>query len=105
MRLRGIRLTAGGGTSVGGPFSLTGTIGQADAGVVSADNFVLSGGFWAGSFGCIVNLTDLSIVAEHWMDAGPSVFDLDGIDGIKMGDFAELSYWWYDACPADWPLK
>lgn len=38
----------GGGASTGGIYSLGGTIGQHDAGVVSGGNFVLSGGFWLG---------------------------------------------------------
>ena len=24
---------------------------------------------------------------------------------VDIADFAALSYWWYDQCPADWPLK
>lgn len=39
----------GGGTSTGGVFELTGTIGQPDAGVVmSGGGFEVRGGFWAG---------------------------------------------------------
>ena len=39
----------GGGTSVGGEFSLTGTIGQHDASRQSSagDEYLLAGGFWA----------------------------------------------------------
>ena len=39
----------GGGTSVGGEFSLSGTIGQPDAvsQVLSGGEFLLAGGFWA----------------------------------------------------------
>ena len=42
----------GGGTSTGGDFSLTGTIGQHDASVQPSQggNFVLAGGFWANAF-------------------------------------------------------
>lgn len=36
----------GGGTSTGGVYSVTGTIGQPDAGAMSGDNFTLVGGFW-----------------------------------------------------------
>lgn len=36
----------GGGTSEGGPFRLSGTIGQADAGQVSGGTYQLTGGFW-----------------------------------------------------------
>jgi hypothetical protein len=41
----------GGGRSLGGDFSLQGTIGQADASTeVSGGNFSLKGGFWPSSF-------------------------------------------------------
>ncbi len=38
----------GGGTSTGGTFSLTGTIGQPDAQRSEGGQFVLHGGFWGG---------------------------------------------------------
>jgi hypothetical protein len=36
----------GGGTSTGGVYCVTGTIGQPDAGKMSGGNFTLDGGFW-----------------------------------------------------------
>jgi hypothetical protein len=36
----------GGGTSTGGVYSLSGTIGQPDAGAMSGGNYTLVGGFW-----------------------------------------------------------
>src|SRR5436309_10766626 len=36
----------GGGTSAGGVFSVSGTIGQPDAGKMSGGNFTIDGGFW-----------------------------------------------------------
>lgn len=39
-------LDGGGGTSSGGAFGLSGTIGQADAEEMSGGAFVLRGGFW-----------------------------------------------------------
>ncbi len=39
-------LDGGGGTSTGGVYSVTGTIGQPDAGTMSGGNFTLVGGFW-----------------------------------------------------------
>jgi hypothetical protein len=36
----------GGGTSTGGVYTLTGTIGQPDAGTLSGGNYTLQGGFW-----------------------------------------------------------
>ena len=41
-------IDGGGGTSAGGVFSLSGTIGQPDAGTLTGDNFTLEGGFWSG---------------------------------------------------------
>jgi len=52
-------IDAGGQSSAAGPYTLTATTGQPDARVISASQYVLSGGFWPGSFGCVVNLTDL----------------------------------------------
>jgi len=40
-------IAGGGGTSTGGVFTVTGTIGQADGGHMSGGNFSLDGGFWA----------------------------------------------------------
>jgi len=41
-------IDGGGGTSVGGPFTLSGTIGQPDAGpTMQSGTFTLTGGFWA----------------------------------------------------------
>ncbi len=39
-------IDGGGGTSTGGVYSVSGTIGQPDAGVMSGGNFTLVGGFW-----------------------------------------------------------
>jgi hypothetical protein len=42
-------IEGGGGTSIGGDFTLAGTVGQADArGPMTGGNFSLTGGFWAG---------------------------------------------------------
>ena len=39
-------IDGGGGTSTGGVFSVSGTIGQPDAGAMSGGNYTLEGGFW-----------------------------------------------------------
>ncbi|MBL0869829.1 MAG: hypothetical protein IBJ18_04555 [Phycisphaerales bacterium] len=41
-------IDGGGGTSTGGTFVLSGTIGQPDAGTLSGGTFTLRGGFWPG---------------------------------------------------------
>jgi hypothetical protein len=39
-------IDGGGGTSTGGVYSVSGTIGQPDAGHMTGGNFTLDGGFW-----------------------------------------------------------
>jgi hypothetical protein len=39
-------IDGGGGTSTGGVYSVSGTIGQPDAGTMSGGNYTLEGGFW-----------------------------------------------------------
>ena len=99
-------IDGGGGTSTGGPYVLSGTVGQADAGRSSGGDYVLGGGFWPGSGGCVVNLVDLAIFLDQWLLAEPELAaDFDGSGTVDINDFAELSYFWFDYCPGDWPLK
>lgn len=39
----------GGGTSRGGVYTLTGTVGQPDAKVMTSNGYTLVGGFWSGA--------------------------------------------------------
>jgi len=39
-------IDGGGGTSTGGVYAVSGTIGQPDAGTMSGGNYTLDGGFW-----------------------------------------------------------
>lgn len=41
------KIAGGGGTSTGGVYTVSGTIGQADAGAMSGGNYSLTGGYWA----------------------------------------------------------
>ena len=43
-------IDGGGGTSSGGAYSLSGTIGQPDAGTLAGGSYLLAGGFWGGAF-------------------------------------------------------
>jgi hypothetical protein len=40
-------IDGGGGTSTGGVYQISGTIGQPDAGVMSGGNYTVTGGFWS----------------------------------------------------------
>ncbi len=41
-------IDGGGGASSGGGYSISGTLGQPDAGTMSEGSFTLAGGFWSG---------------------------------------------------------
>ena len=41
-------IDGGGGTSTGGVYSVSGTLGQPDAGVAGGGGYSLAGGFWSG---------------------------------------------------------
>ena len=43
-------IASGGGTSSGGSFTISGTIGQADAGLSAGGAFAVEGGFWGGAY-------------------------------------------------------
>jgi hypothetical protein len=52
-------IAAGGGSSTSGDYSLAGTIGQSDTGMLSGGGYMLNGGFWSGFSGnyrCICRL-------------------------------------------------
>jgi len=82
-------LDGGGGASSGGSFTLTGTIGQPDAGTLSGGNYTLQGGFWAGIVGpatgeaptLFVQLIGNSIIIS-WSPA-TSGFTLEQTDSLS----------------------
>jgi len=79
-------IDGGGGTSAGGNFELSGTIGQPDAGMMSGGNFELRGGFWAGGGGPTL-LCIGDIVSSATFQPPP-----DGVvDGADLG--ALLGEW------------
>ena len=85
-------IDGGGGTSTGGVFSVTGTIGQADAGRMSGGNFTLEGGFWAivaavqtpGAPALRVVRTTTNTVVIAWPDPSTG-FSLQENSGVNNG--------------------
>jgi hypothetical protein len=67
-------INGGGGTSSGGPYSVTGTIGQPDAGIMSGGSYTLVGGFWGiisalptpGAPRLTISLTPTNAVVISW---------------------------------------
>jgi hypothetical protein len=61
----------GGGVSVGGPFSVYGTIGQSDIGQGGGGQFAISGGFWPGFSGAGTLSFKATYVVTTTDDSGP----------------------------------
>jgi hypothetical protein len=99
-------IDGGGGTSSGGPYVLTGTIGQQDADWASGGSYELLGGFWPGGPLCIVEFDDFARLAELWLQTGSGLDgDLDGDNDVDFDDLKEFTGYWLGCCPADWQLK
>ncbi len=101
-----------GGISSGGPYQLTGTIGQPDAAFLGNDQYELLAGFRVGGPRCIVNLEHLAQFAAHWLD-GPcnqannwcGGADLDHLNDVDIVDLTLLANEWLNICPAGWLLQ
>ncbi len=73
-------IDGGGGTSTNAQYSLTGTIGQPDAGATSGGNYTLQGGFWgvvaavqtAEAPWLTVIRTSTNTVAVSWPNTDPN---------------------------------
>ena len=103
-------IDGGGGTSSGGDFELSGTIGQHDAGeTMTGGDFALTGGFWAGTgsvpalpcpwdldMNGTVNTGDLLALFAQWGTDGPA--DFDGSGTVNTNDLLILFANW-GPCP------
>jgi len=99
-------IDGGGGTSTGGPYVLTGTIGQPDADYSSGGKYELLGGFWPGGPVCIVEFDDFAKFAERWFLSGSGLpADLDNDNDVDFEDLSRLSDYWLSGCPYNWALK
>ena len=104
--IRRSSIDGGSGVSSGGQYTLNGIVGQPEAGVMEGGDFTLGGGFWAGTFGCIVNIDDLAIFSEQWLSNDTDLTADLYIDGkVDLLDYSILASYWLCYCPADWPLK
>jgi hypothetical protein len=77
-------IDGGGGTSTGGTFAVSGTIGQPDAGTLTGGTFEVRGGFWTG--------------ASSGTPSCPA--DFNGDDFVDFFDYADYVTCFEDAiCP------
>jgi hypothetical protein len=96
----------GGGTSSNGQYSLTGTIGQPDAGYSEGGSYELLGGFWPGGPLCFVDFEHFARFAELWLYEGSGLpADLDNDEDVDINDLKEFIDYWLLCCPYNWPLK
>jgi hypothetical protein len=99
-------IDGGGGTSSGGQYSITGTIGQPDASHSEGGNYQISGGFWPGGPLCFVDFPDFARFAQYWWLAGPPLpADLSGNGAVDFTDLGLFLYEWLCPCPYNWPLR
>jgi hypothetical protein len=101
-------IDSGGGRSNGGPYTLTGTIGQPDAAYSAGGGYELLGGFWPGGPLCFVDFEHYARFAELWLMTGtdlPADLYDDGFDKVDYLDLKVFVEQWLCYCPADWPLK
>ena len=102
----------GGKTCSGGPYKLTATIGQPDAGYHYGAPYELLGGFRVGGPLCIVTLEHFATFASHWLE-GPcdesndwcDGADLNFLNGVTLDDLTILTDYWLDNCPFGWTLE
>jgi len=101
-------IDGGGGRSSGGPYTLTGTIGQPDAAWSSGGQYELLGGFWPGGPLCFVDFESFARFAELWLVTGgdlPADLYKDEENIINMLDLKVFVDYWLCYCPPGWPLK
>ena len=99
-------IDGGGGTSSGGQYIVSGTIGQHDAAYSEGEQYELLGGFWPGEPSCFVDFEDFARFAQYWLETGTGLpadlYEDNIVDELDLNAF--VNYWlWY--CPYDWPLK
>ena len=99
-------IDGGGGTSTGGQYTLTGTIGQPDAAWSIGGTYELLGGFQPGGPLCVVGFDDFARFAEGWLETGVGLAgDLDADNDVDLDDLRWFVDAWLSYCPAGWQLK
>ena len=104
-------IDSGGGTSSGGTFEISGTIGQPDAGVtLTGGTIEMRGGFWSGGTipaplcpadingDTIVNVSDLLAVIANWNATGSNPADVNGDSIVNVSDLLGVIGAW-GLCP------
>ena len=101
-------IDSGGGTSSGGNYAVTGTIGQHDAAYSYSDDYELLGGFWPGEPTCFVDFEHFARFAQYWLETGddlPADLYEDEYNIVDLLDLKVFVDEWLGYCPLDWTLK
>ena len=101
-------IDGGGGTSSGGSYVLSGTIGQPDAAYSAGGQYELLGGFWPGGPLCFVDFHHFARFADYWLETGiglPADLYEDEYDIVDYFDLDVFVDEWLNYCPYDWPLR
>ena len=88
----------GGGTSTGGVYSVSGTIGQPDAGAMSGGNYMLAGGFWGliaavqtpGAPLLTILRTTTNTVAVSWPSPSTGFLLQQNTDGVASVNWSNV---------------
>jgi hypothetical protein len=92
-------IDGGGGTSTGGVYSLSGTIGQPDAGTLSGGNYSLIGGFW-GAVIPVQQVGSPTLFIENLFNGSVRVTWVPNTPGFVLqeaGSLAPTPIGWVDA--------
>jgi hypothetical protein len=95
-------ISAGGGESSGGNYSLVGTIGQPDAGGLSGGNFSLEGGFLPGIV--VPSSTGAPTLVIQASQNGPSISWSPASPGFALEEAISLATPSWNAAPAGNPV-
>ncbi len=100
-------IDGGGGVSTGGPFKLSGTIGQHDAGVMTGGGYEIAGGFWPGiTETCYpdcnnsgeLTVADFACFQTRFV-ATDTYADCNGTGTLSVADFACFQTKFVQGCP------
>ena len=91
-------IDGGGGTSTGGLYSVSGTIGQPDAGHMSGGNYSLDGGFWGiiavvqtpGAPSLAIRRTSTNTVALSWPSPSTGFTLQQNADGLATLNWSNV---------------
>ncbi len=98
-------IAGGGGSSIGGGFTLQGTIGQGLVGAMSEGAHDLAGGFWPDFHLCYIDLQDFARFSSEWLLTGPDLpADLNNDAIVDLDDLVLLAESWLGPCSIQWPL-